>query len=59
MESESRFKILFEKLAESTIAVAESDGAKEATEQELDEIDELRRLSASIAQPRPTHFTTT
>jgi len=59
------FDLVFEKLAE---LVATDEGrhqltvhvaAAPAAELELDEIDELRRLSDEIREPEPTSFTTT
>lgn len=55
------FDIVFEKLK---LALNEADDASLVIEAvtsttELDEIDELRRLSAEIQEPDPTSFTTT
>ena len=55
------FDIVFEKLHEqmlqdgSTLRVVETMPSPN----ELDEIDELRRLSAEIQEPDPSSFTTT
>jgi polyhydroxyalkanoate synthesis regulator phasin len=50
MEERSRFKIVFEKLAEAR----RTEGITEA-----EEIDELRRVVSEITEPEPKSFTTT
>lgn len=53
------FDIVFEKL-EATLQEANAPLAIEMPSRtELDEIDELRRLSAEIHEPDPLSFTTT
>jgi hypothetical protein len=54
----ANYDIVFEKLKE----LSEGDPSvvlKEATVQELDEIEELRRFAADIQEPEPCSFTTT
>ena len=54
----NNYDILFERLEE--LAKAEPAVAQpEATVQELDEIEELRRFSADLQEPEPCTFTTT
>ena len=54
----SRFKIVFEKLAELTPA-NEAVGEEGVTfvREELDEIAELRRLALEISEPEPGSYT--
>jgi hypothetical protein len=57
---ESRFKVVFEKLAE--VASSGDVPVPEASvliPGELDEISELRRLSAELAEPEPQSYTVT
>jgi hypothetical protein len=57
MDLEERFKLVFEHL---DAAKTEEGNAVETIQQdELDEIEELRRFSAELNQPQPTLFTTT
>jgi hypothetical protein len=52
------YDIVFEKLEE--LSVEERLAVQqEATVQELDEIDELRRFAADLQEPEPCSFTTT
>lgn len=57
---ESRFKIVFEKLAEVATS-SDLPGAEGAVlvRTELDEISELRRLSVELAEPEPQSYTLT
>ena len=60
--AESRFRIIFAKLAQATSdqpASAAGGPASEATPRELDEIDQLRRLVLEITEPEQTSYTTT
>jgi hypothetical protein len=65
MERENRFKIVFEKLEESLRAQEHSndpDGAPTiefVSPDEIDEIDELRRLSLELSEPESKYFTST
>lgn len=60
MNTESRFKIIFVKLAEALAQQPKPEAKQpEATPEELDEIDELRRLAMEITAPEPTSYTTT
>ena len=52
-----RYDIVFQKLAEACAEEFQLQGV--AGIQELDEIDELRRLSLEIQDPPPTSYTTT
>lgn len=59
--AESRFKVVFEKLAEAS-EPAESPGHPQqvcVAHEELDEISELRRLALEIAEPEPRSYTIT
>lgn len=63
--TQSRFKVVFQKLAEAR-REASADGPPGEPklrvwleQQELDEIDELRRLSLELAQPEQKSYTTT
>jgi hypothetical protein len=53
------YDIVFEKLSELSEEKAGPVAQQEATAQELDEIDELRRFAADIQEPEPCSFTTT
>jgi hypothetical protein len=57
MDLDERFKLVFERLE----AAKTEDGNTVETipQEELDEIEELRRFSAELNQPQPTLFTTT
>jgi hypothetical protein len=62
MEQPSRFKIVFEKLAEAQRAggISEAEVAESAQLQaESDEIAELRRVVSEITEPEPKSYTTT
>lgn len=59
---ESRFKIIFVKLAEALAkqnAPMPGETPREASSEEMDELDELRRLVLEITEPEPTSYTTT
>lgn len=57
---ESRFKIVFQKLAESAEATAPAGSNRVwLAWEELDEIAELRRLALEIAEPEPRSYTVT
>ncbi len=57
----NNYEIVFEKLAEATEdeEPVETLVKREASVQELDEIEELRRFSAELQEPEPCSFTTT
>lgn len=60
MTENDRFKIVFEKLAEAT--KADTEGVADAhplTSDELDSLNEIRRIVEDTAQPPPRLFTTT
>jgi len=63
MTDQTRFKIIFEKLAEeakdSSTDAESLVKAVEDLREESDEIDELRRLSAELSDPEPTYYTLT
>ena len=54
----NNYDIVFEKLTEATVD-DEALVKREASVQELDEIEELRRFSAELQDPEPCSFTTT
>ena len=54
----NNYDIVFEKLAEVTVD-EEPLIKHEASVQELDEIEELRRFAAELQEPEPCSFTTT
>jgi hypothetical protein len=57
---ESRFKVVFEKLAEVALSGDVPVGeASVLIPGELDEISELRRLCAELAEPEPQSYTLT
>lgn len=61
METESRFKIIFVKLTEALaqkVSGADS-GPPDPSSEEMDEIDNLRRLVQEISDPEPAVYTTT
>ena len=57
----NNYDIVFEKLAEATVdeELVETLVKREASVQELDEIEELRRFSAELKDSEPCSFTTT
>ena len=57
----NNYDIVFEKLAEATVdeELVETLVKREASVQELDEIEELRRFSAELQDAEPCSFTTT
>ncbi|HEX7422929.1 MAG TPA: hypothetical protein VF311_03440 [Terriglobales bacterium] len=62
MEQQTRFKIVFEKLAEAqrSGAITEAEVAESARlRAESEEIAELRRVVSEITDPEPKSFTTT
>jgi hypothetical protein len=62
MEDQTRFKIVFEKLAEAQRAgaITEAEVAESAEiRAEGDEIAELRRMVNEITDPEPKSYTTT
>jgi hypothetical protein len=62
MEQQTRFKIVFEKLAEAQRdgAITEAEVAESARlRAESEEIAELRRVVSEITDPEPKSFTTT
>lgn len=68
MDDNPRFKLVFEKLRavlqeeaerEPTKAKVEIRRAPEVTHEELDEIDNLRRIVVEVTEPEPMSFTTT
>jgi hypothetical protein len=58
---EPRFRIIFEKLAETAAEEREGDGASMSDElrAEIDEIAELRRLVLETTEPDQKSYTTT
>lgn len=54
----SNYDIVFEKTSELSIDDARQH-PHEASPQELDEIEELRRFAAELQDPEPCSFTTT
>lgn len=62
MEKQSRFKIVFEKLAEARRdgAITEVEVARSAElREESEAIAELRRMVNEISEPEPTSFSST
>lgn len=60
MSTESRFKIIFVKLAEALAQEGPPEAKPhEASREEIEEIDELRRLVMEVTEPEPTSYTTT
>ena len=61
MTENARFKIVFAKLAEATKADTEREVADvhPLTSDELDSLNEIRRIVEDTAQPPPRLFTTT
>ena len=55
---EQDYTIVFEKLAEASIAFAPA-GVADASADEIEEIGELRRAVLEITQPAPISYTTT
>ena len=60
---ETRFKLVFEKLAEHSVDQTGGNAplveVVEAMRPELDEIAELRRLVVELTDPQPVSYTTT
>lgn len=60
MTNESRFQIIFVKLAEALAEPAPSEAKpRDTSPEEIDEIDQLRRLALEISDPEPMSYTTT
>ena len=60
MTEQDRFTIVFAKLAEATEADAASSGeAHPLTSDELESLNEIRRMVEDTSQPPPRLFTTT
>lgn len=66
METQHKYSIVFKKLdelvREEEVSLKEDQNQERATyipQKEFDEIDELRRLSEELLEPRPRFFTQT
>jgi hypothetical protein len=68
MNESPRFRLVFAKLREALQEETRAEPAKaeveirrtpEATQEELDEIDNLRRIVLEVTAPEPVSFTTT
>ncbi len=58
---QTRFKVVFEKLAEATSSAGETASLEPMSlvYEELDEISELRRLAVELSEPEPQSYTLT